>query len=226
MSHLESITEVPVSYNHKYNYFNDEVSRLVSKLANLKNEDFEEVFINENNFLVLADFFKINLDEFYFKYSPVSIICDHEDSSSRRCYNLGLVLEIFSELKSGLAFLGEDARCCHTGLPLCLSEHRDWQLGSFINDQKTLLPYCNTGEKFCLLDQEKYIRPSRARLLRSGTVYHVNSVPRYVLDMKFLDLDRLQKCIDHSKLVETKARKLNEAVTRIFQDKNKRPEYY
>ena len=226
MSHLESIPEVPASYDHNYKYFNDEVSGWVLKLANQKNEDFEGIFINENNFLFLANFFKINLDEFYFKYSPVSIICNHDDSSSKRCFNLGLVLEIFSELKAGLAFLEEGARCCHTGLPLCLSEHRDGQLESFIFDQKTLLPFCNTGKAYCLLDQERYVRPSRLRLQSSGTVYHVNGVPRYVQDMKFFEGDRLLKCLDHSKLVKTKARKLNEALTRIFQDKNKRPEYY
>ena len=226
MSHLESIPEVPASYDHNYKYFNDEVSGWVLKLANQKNEDFEGIFINENNFLFLANFFKINLDEFYFKYSPVSIICNHDDSSSKRCFNLGLVLEIFSELKPGLTSLEEGARCCHTGLPLCLSEHRDRQLESFILDQKTLLPYCNTGEAYCLLYQERYIRPSRFRLLRSGTVYSVNGVPRYVQDLKFLDLDRLSKCFDHIELVEKKAKKLNETVTRIFQDKNKRPEYY
>ena len=226
MSHLESIPEVSKGFSHNYKYFSDEVSRLVVKLENLKNEDIERLFINESNFIVLADFFKINLDEFYFKYSPVSIVCNHEDSSSRRCYNLGLVLEIFSELKAGLAPLEEGARCCHTGLPLCLSEHRDAQLGSFIHDQKTLLPFCNTGKAYCLLYQERYIRPSRFRLLSSGTVYSVNGVPRYVQDMKFFEGDRLLKCLNHSKLVETKARKLNEAVTRIFQDKNKRPEHY
>jgi len=226
MSHLESIPEVPASYDHNYKYFNDEVSGWVLKLANQKNEDFEGIFINENNFLFLANFFKINLDEFYFKYSPVSIICNHDDSSSKRCFNLGLVLEIFSELKPGLTSLEEGARCCHTGLPLCLSEHRDRQLESFILDQKTLLPFCNTGEKYCLLDKERYLRPSRVRLQSSGTLYEVDSVLRYVLDMKFLKGDQVLKCNDHSKLVETKARKLNEALTRIFQDKNKRPEYY
>jgi hypothetical protein len=226
MSHLESIPEVPASYDHNYKYFNDEVSGWVLKLADQKNEDFEEIFINESSFIAFADFFNINLDEFYFKYSPVSIVCNHEDSSSRRCYNLGLVLEIFSELKAGLASLEEGARCCLTGLPLCLSEHRDEQLGSFIHDQKTLLPYCNTEEAYCLLYQERYIRPSRVRLLSSGTVYSVNGVPRYVLDMKFLKSDRVLKRNDHSKLVKTKARKLNEALTRIFQDKNKRPEHY
>jgi len=226
MSHLESIPEVPASYDHNYKYFNDEVSGWVLKLANQKNEDFEEIFINESNFIAFADFFEINLDEFYFKYSPVSIICNHEDSSSRRCYNLGLVLKIFSELKAGLASLEEGARCCLTGLPLCLSKHRDEQLASFIHDQETLLPYCATGEKFCLLYQERYIRPSRFRLLSSGKVYSVNGVPRYVQDMKFLNLDRLSKHLDHIQLVKKKAKKLNEAVTKIFQDKNKRPEHY
>ena len=226
MSHLESIPEVPGSYDHNYKYFNDEVSGWVLKLANQKNEDFERIFVNETTFIALADFFKINLDEFFFKYSPVSIICDHEDSSSRRCYNLALVLGIFSELKAGLASLEVGARCCLTGLPLCLSEHRDGQLRSFIHDQKTLLPYCATGEAYCLLDQERYVRPSRLRLQSSGTVYHVNGVPRYVQDIKFLNLDRLGKCFDYLKLNKEKANKLNEAVTRIFQDKNKRPEYY
>jgi hypothetical protein len=50
MSHLESIPEVPASYNHNYKYFNDEVSRLVAKLANLNNENFEGIFINEDIF--------------------------------------------------------------------------------------------------------------------------------------------------------------------------------
>ena len=226
MSHLESIPEVPASYDHNYKYFNDEVSGWVLKLADQKNEDFEEIFINEINFIAIADFFEINLDEFYFKYSPVSVICNHEDSSSRRCYNLGLILEIFSELKAGLASLEEGARCCHTGLPLCLSEHRDRQLESFIHDQKTLLPFCSTGEKYCLLDKERYLRPSRVRLSSSGTLYEVNGESRYVQDMKFFEGDRLLKCLKHSKLVKTKARKLNEALIRIFQDKNKRPEHY
>ena len=226
MSHLESIPEVPASYDHNYEYFNDEVSGWVLKLANQKNEDFERIFLNETTFIAMADFFKINLDEFFFKYSPISIICNHEDSSSRRCYNLSLVFEIFSELKAGIALIEGSARCCHTGLPLCLSEHRDGQLGSLIHDQKTLTPYCNTGEADCLLYQERYIRPSRFRLLRSGTVYSVNGAPRYVQDMKFFNGDKLLKCLNHSKLVRTKAKKLNEALTRIFQDKNIRPEYY
>jgi hypothetical protein len=226
MSHLESISEVPTSYNHNYKYFNDEVAMLVAKLANQKNENFEGIFINQDSFFVLADFFEINLDEFYFKYSPISTICNHEDSSSRRCYNLGLVLEIFSELKAGLASLEVGARCCLTGLPLCLSEHRDGQLRRFIHDQKTLLPYCNTGEVFCLLDQERYLRPSRVRLQSSGILYEVNGETRYVQDMNFFEGDRLLKCNDHSNLVEKKAKKLNESVTRVFQDKDREPDYY
>lgn len=226
MNHLESIPEVPEEFSHNYKYFNDEVSGWVLKLANLNNQDIKMLYINETTFIILADFFNINLDEFSFKYSPISIMCNHEDSSSRRCYNLGLVLEIFSELKSGLISLEEGVRCCHTGLPLCLSEYRDRQLGIFIHDQKTLLPYCNTGEKFCLLDQEKYFRPSRARLQSSGTLYEVNGVSRFVQDMKFLDLDRLDHCLNNLIILEKKAKKLNETVTRIFQGKNKRPEYY
>ena len=47
MSHLESIPEVPASYDYNYKYFNDEVSGWVLKLANQKNEDFERIFVNE-----------------------------------------------------------------------------------------------------------------------------------------------------------------------------------
>ena len=79
---------------------------------------------------------------------------------------------------------------------------------------------------FCLLDQERYLRPSRVRLQSSGILYEVNGETRYVQDMNFFEGDRLLKCNDHSNLVEKKAKKLNESVTRVFQDKDREPDYY
>ena len=62
MSHLESIPEVPASYDHNYKYFNDEVSKWVLKLADQKNEDFAEIIINEiNPIIVLYLIFSLNL---------------------------------------------------------------------------------------------------------------------------------------------------------------------
>ena len=153
---------------YQYFYINKKGRSLEAILETHSNDDLGPEYISNSSFKDLANNLGINLEEFRFKYSIVSEICEHKDEVSERCYELSKVLDIFAELKAGL-LTTKGYPCCFSKMPLCSTGMRDRVCSNQISNYPPGFPV-NGGE--CLLNEGAYWGLSMQRLRAEGLLFY------------------------------------------------------
>jgi hypothetical protein len=206
-----------------YNYFyiSTEGLRLEASLETHSNNDLDSNYIDNNGFQELANNLGINLEEFRFKYSVVSEICEHPIQVLERCYNLSKVLHIFSELKAGL-MLTKDYPCCYSKSWLCSSEMRD----VVCHRQISTYPqgYAVNAEK-CLLNEGAYWELSTQRLRAEGALFYVGD-KEYTIEKSPMDIFQWERYFKKRNNMIKKALRLDSQVSLIYRNKENISEYY
>jgi len=206
---------------NNYFYISPKGRRLEANLETHSNSDFDGIYIDNSGFLDLANNLGINLEEFRFKYSTVSEICEHSDQVLGRCYDLSKVLHIFSELKASLIFT-KDYPCCYSKTWLCSSEMRDSVCWNQISTYPPGFPV-NGGK--CLLNEGAYWGLSTQRLRAQGVLFYLGN-KEYTIEKSPLDNFNLAGYFKKRKNVINKALRLDKQVSLIYQNKENVSEYY
>lgn len=204
-----------------YFYLSEEGRCLEANLETHSNNDLDGIYIDNRGFKDLAENLGINLEEFRFKYSVVSEICQHSNQVLERCYNLSKVLHIFSEQKAGL-ILTSDYPCCYSKSWLCSSEMRD----VVCHDQISTFPpgFPVNGGK-CLLNEKAYWGVSTQRLRAEGALFYVGD-QEYTIEKSPMDFFMWQRYFKKQKSKINKALRLDKQVKLIYQNKENISEYY
>lgn len=221
MSDLEPIPKMIKKLTLKYFYISKEGLRQEAKLETHFINDFGPIYISNSSFKDFAGNFGINLDEFRFKYSTVSVVCEHTDSDLERCYEYSKVLKIFTELKAGLVVI-KHHRCCSSEIPLCSVEMRDkvcW-------DQISTYPpgfLVNGGE--CLLNEDIYWMLAAQRLRAKRVLFNVGNKEYTIKDYPsdYFNWKRYEK--KRKSIIRTVLR-LDNQKSLIYRDKDNKSEYY
>jgi len=221
MSDLDPIPQASTNIQFSYAYIGGNGERIEATLETHLCDDLENTYISHISFIELANNLEINLEELYFKYSPISNVCKNRTNTSKRCYNLGAVFSIFSELKPGM-IRREKGWCCYSTLPLCSQAFRDRTYWTRIDEHGSVF---FSGGKDCLLEESHYCFTSRQRLISRGdilftgnkeyTIYNNPSVTNHWLRY-FKKRERSLK----------KLLRLDKQISSIYKDKDNSPEYY
>jgi hypothetical protein len=221
MSDLEPISEITKTLTLKYFYISKEGSYLEANLETHTNNDLGPIFISNSGFKDFANNLGINLEEFRFKYSTVSQICEHGSPFSGRCYDLYKVFDIFADLKAGL-LITKDYPCCSSKMPLCSIEMRDMVCWNQIS---TYPPGFLVNDGECLLNEDAYWMPSTQRLRAKGVLFNVGdkeyTIEKYTSDyFNWKRYDKKRKSIIRTVL------RLDNQKSLIYRDKDNKSEYY
>jgi len=204
-----------------YFYLSKSELRIEANLETHSDNDQDGIYIDNAGFQELANNLGVNLEEFRFKYSTVSEICEHSERFSERCYDLYKVLHIFTELKAGLSFTSE-YRCCFSKISLCSAEMRDVICRNQISVYPPGFPV-NGGE--CLLNDGVHWGLSTQRLRAQGVLFYIG--PReYTIEKSPINLNEWQRCFKKQKSAIKKALRLDNQTTLIYRDKENLSEYY
>ncbi len=206
---------------YSYFYISTEGLRLEANLETHSNNDLDGIYIDNSGFKDLAENLGINLEEFRFKYSVMSEICEHSNQVLERCYNLSAVLHIFSELRAGL-LVTRDYPCCFSKMPLCSAEMRDVVCRNQISDYPPGFPV-NGGK--CLLNEDTYWGLSTQRLRAEGSLFYVGD-KEYTIEKPTLDYFKWQKYYKKKKDTIKKALRLDNQTSLIYRDDENLSEYY
>jgi len=206
---------------NNYFYIGPNGSRLEASLVTHSNNDLEGVYIDNSGFKDLAENLEINLEEFRFKYSVVSEICEHSNQVLERCYNLSKVLYIFSELKAGL-MLTSDYPCCFSKSWLCSSEMRDVVCHDQISSFPPGFPV-NGGE--CLLNEKAYWGVSTQRLRSEGALFYVGD-KEFTIEKSPIDVFMWERYFNNQKSRINKALRLKNQTSLIYRNNGHVSEYY
>ena len=184
-------------------------------------KNLDQVYISNSGFNDLANNFGINLEEFRFKYSTVSEVCEHPDKVSERCYDVFKVLNIFAELKAGLIMIN-NYRCCYSNIGLCSTEMRDLVCSNQISNYPPGFPV-NGGE--CLLNESTCWGLSIQRLRAKRVLFYVGE-KEYTLEQKIGDLHAWKSYLKKSGEIIKKALRLEIQTSLIYRDKENMADYY
>jgi hypothetical protein len=166
MSNLNPLPEKSQKYTFEYYYLAENNERHEAILESHSNDNLANIYISHISFKEFANNLGINLEEFHYKYSPVSEICRHGSKTSERCYNLSAVFSIFTELNAGMV-LKEEGKCCYSNLPLCSEAFRDRTYWTRVKEYGSALV---NGNESCLLNFQSYCFTSRQRLITRGDI--------------------------------------------------------
>ena len=218
---MRPTSEITKTLTSNYFYISREGRRLEANLKTHSNSDLDRFYISNSGFKDLANNLGINLEEFRFKYSTVSEICEHADKVSGRCYDLFKVSYIFAELKAGL-ITTKDYPCCYSKIGLCSTEMRDAVCCNQINTYPPGFPV-NGGK--CLLNEHTHWGLSTQRLRAQGALLHVGD-KEYTIEKYRLAYFNWERYFKKQKSIIKKALRLDNQTTLIYQDKNNMSEYY
>jgi hypothetical protein len=205
----------------KYFYITREGLRLEASLDTHFNNDLGPIYISNSSFKNFANNLGINLDEFRFKYSTVSEVCEHMDSVSERCYDYSKVFYIFTSLKAGLIET-KDHLCCYSGMPLCSAEMRDIVCRDQIFTYPPGFPV-NSGK--CLLNDDVYWMLSTLRLRSQGVLFHVGD-KEYTLEQYPTDYHAWMRYKKKWDKKIKNALRLDNQTSSIYQNKDNKSEHY
>lgn len=194
---------------------------LEANLETHSNDDLGPEYISNSGFKDLADNLGINLEEFRFKYSNVSEICEHKYEVSERCYELSKVLHIFAELKAGL-LTTKGYPCCFSKMPLCSTGMRDRVCSNQISKYPPGFPV-NGGE--CLLNEGAYWGLSVQRLKAEGLLFY-DGEKEYTLEQNIGDFYAWKSYLKKSGEIIKKALRLESQTSLIYRDKENISDYY
>jgi hypothetical protein len=221
MSELQPISEITKTQILNYFYINQQGQRLEAILETHSNNDFESAYISNSSFKSLATNLGINLDEFRFKYSTVSEVCEHVDSDFERCYEYSKVLEIFTALKAGLVRI-KNHRCCYSEIQLCSAEMRDVVCRNQISNYPPGF-LVNGGE--CLLNEEDHWMLSTHRLRVLGVLFYTGG-KEYTLEQYPTDYSAWTRYWKKRDKKIRKALRLENQTNIIYKVKENLSEYY
>jgi hypothetical protein len=166
---MSSSSENAKTWTIQYFYISEEDRYLEAKLEAHSKNDSDTIHINHSGFKEFAKNLGINLEEFRFKYSPVSEVCEHLDSDSERCYNLFEITCIFTQLKPG-SVRTKDYLCCSSKISLCSTEMRDMVCRNLLNNDPSGFGISD-GE--CVLNEDVHWLLSKQRLRSLGVLFEV-----------------------------------------------------
>jgi hypothetical protein len=205
----------------KYFYTTKEGLRLEANLETHFNHDIGPVYISNSSFKDFANNLGINLDEFRFKYSTVSEVCEHMGSVSERCYDYSKVFYIFTALKAGLVET-KNHLCCYSEMPLCSAEARDEVCRYQISTYPAGFPV-NGGE--CLLNDDVYWMLSRQRLSALGIMFY-RGEKEFTLEKDPSDYFAWSRYWKKRKRKIKKAARLDNQTSIIYRDIDNVSDYY
>jgi hypothetical protein len=221
MSDLDPIPQTSTNSKFSYAYIGRNGERLEAILEVHSCDELENTYISHIGFIELANNLEINLEELHFKYSPISEVCKNRTDTYERCYNLGAVFSIFSELKPGM-IRREKEWCCYSTLPLCSQAFRDQTYWTRIKENGSVY---FAGSADCLLETSHYCFTSRQRLISRGDIlvtgnkeYTLHNNPS-ITNHWLWHFKRREKSIK-------RLLRLDKQMSMIYQDKGKSPEYY
>lgn len=221
MSDLEPIPGVIKKLTLKYFYISKKGLRQEAKLETHFNNDLGPIYISNSSFKDCAGNFGINLDEFRFKYSTLSEVCEHMDRASERCYDYSTVFYIFISLKAGLVETKEHL-CCFSEMPLCSAEMRD----AVCYNQISTYPagfIVNRGK--CLLNDDVYWMLSKQRLNALGVLFYRGG-KEYTLEKDPSDYFAWSRYWKKRNRKIKKAERLDNQTSVIYRDKDNMSDYY
>ena len=221
MSDLEPISEITKTLTLNYSYISKEGSYLEANLETHTNNDLGPIYISNSGFKDFANNLGINLEEFRFKYSTVSQICEHGSPFSGRCYDLYKVFNIFSELKAGL-LITKDYLCCYSKMSLCSSEMRDMVCRNQISTYPLGFPV-KSGE--CLLNEDVYWMLSTQRLRAKGVLFYVGN-KEYTIEKYPSDYSNFKRYDKKRKSIIRTVLRLDNQKSLIYRNKDNQSEYY
>ena len=204
-----------------YFYISPEGRRLEASLETHSHKDLDRFYISNSGFKDLANNFGINLEEFRFKYSTVSEICEHPDRVSKRCYDLFKVLNIFAELKAGLIMIN-DFLCCYSKIGLCSTEMRDAECHKQKSTNPPGFPFIGGN---CLLNEYSHWALSTQRLRAQGVLLYVGD-KEYTIEKYWPDYGTWSRYYNKQKSIIKKALRLDKQVELIYRNKENISEYY
>lgn len=221
MSDLEQISGITKTLTLNYFYISNEGRSLKAGLETHSNNDLGPNYISNSGFKDFAKNLGINLEEFRFKYSTMSQICEHGSDFSGRCYDLNKVFNIFAELKAGL-LITKDYLCCSSKMPLCSTEMRDTVCRNQISNYPPGF-LVNGGE--CLLNEDAYWMPSTQRLRAQGVLFYVGN-KEYTIEKYPSDYSNFKRYDKKRKSIIRTVLRLDNQKSLIYRNKDNQSEYY
>ena len=218
---MRSNSEITKTWTIYYYYINEEGQYLEAKLEAHSKNDSDTVYISNSVFKDFAKNLGINLEEFRFKYSTVSNICEHQSDFSGRCYDLSEVICIFTELKPG-SVRTKDSHCCSSKISLCSTEMRDMVCRNQLNISRSGFGV-NDGE--CLLNIDVHWLLSMQRLRAQGILLSVRD-KEYTIETNPSDFSNWTRYDNKRKSRIKKALRLDKQKSLIYQDKENTSDYY
>jgi hypothetical protein len=206
---------------HNYFYISKEGQRLEANLETHSNKNLDRFYISNSGFKDLANNFGINLEEFRFKYSTVSEVCEHLDRVSERCYDLFKVLNIFAELKAGLIMIN-DFLCCYSKIGLCSTEMRDAECHKQKSTNPSGFPFIGGN---CLLNEHSHWALSTQRLRAQRALLYVED-KECTIEKYHLDYGTWSSYENKRKSIIKKVLRLDKQVSLIYRNNENTSEYY
>ncbi len=221
MSNQNPLPEKSQKYTFEYYYLAENNERHEAFLEAHSNDNLENIYISHISFKEFANNFGINLEEFHYKYSPVSEICRHGSKTSERCYNLGAVFSIFTELNAGMV-LKEEGECCYSNLPLCSKAFRDKTYWTRVKKYGSALV---TGNESCLINLQSHCFTSRQRLITRGDILCKGN-KEYTLENNPSESNHWLKYFKKRERSTRKFLRLDKQISLIYGEKVRAVEYY
>ena len=221
MSNLNPLPQKSQKYAFEYYYLAENNERHEAILESHSNDGLENIYISHISFKEFANNLRINLEEFHYKYSPVSEICRHGSKTSERCYNLGAVFSIFTELNAGMV-LKEEGKCCYSNLPLCSETFRDKTYWTRVKEHGSALV---TGNESCLINLQSHCFTSRQRLITRGDILCKGN-KEYTLVNNPSESNHWLRYFKKREKSNRKLLRLDKQTSLIYGEKVKTVEYY
>ena len=221
MSNLNPIPEMSKKYTFEYYYLAENNERHEAILESHSIDNLENIYISHISFKEFANNLGINLEEFHYKYSPISEICRHGLKTSERCYNLGAVFSIFTELNAGMV-LKEEGKCCYSNLPLCSEAFRDKTYWTRVKEHGSALI---TGNESCLINLQSHCFASRQRLITRGDILCKGN-KEYTLVNNPSESNHWLRYFKKREKSNRKLLRLDKQTSLIYGEKVKTVEYY
>ena len=218
---MRSNSEITKTWTIYYFYINEKGQYLEAKLEAHSKYDSDTVYISNSVFKDFAKNLGINLEEFRFKYSTVSEICEHQSDFSGRCYNLTEVICMFTELKPG-SVRRKDSHCCSSKISLCSTEMRDMVCRNQLNNYPSGF---GVNDDECLLNVDVHWLLSMQRLRAQGILFYVGD-KEYTIETYPSDYSNWKRYDSKRKSRIKRALRLDKQKSLIYQDKENTSDYY
>jgi hypothetical protein len=218
---MRSNSENKKTWALQYFYISEDGRQLEAELEIHSTSDPDTGYISNSVFKDFAKNLGINLEEFHFKYSPVSNICEHQSDFAGRCYNLIEVVCIFTELKPGLVRT-KDYPCCSSKISLCSAEMRDMVCRKQLTNYPSGFGVID-GE--CLLNEDVYWLLSMQRLRAQKVLFYVRD-KEYTIEANPSYYPNWKGYFSKQKSGIKKALRLDNQKSLIYRDKNNDSDHY